>query len=98
MRVSGAGGVMTSNYPPGVTGLEPEIVGFDPAEFPFRVWAMERREGGWEDEVACRTHEEAVNVYGGMVESLVYALGPVEEWKPGKTSGARYIVGLVVPR
>jgi hypothetical protein len=85
---------MSGSYPPGVTGLEPEIVGLDPSEFPYRVWAMEHREDGWEDEVACRTREEAVNVFGGMVDTLVYAKGPVVSWKPGKTVGVRYTVGL----
>jgi hypothetical protein len=59
---------MSGSYPPGVTGLEPEIVGLDPSEFPYRVWAM--------------------------VDTLVYAKGPVVSWKPGKTVGVRYTVGL----
>jgi hypothetical protein len=85
---------MSSNYPPGVSGLEPEMVGFDESEYPYRVWAMEHREDGWEDEVACRTREEAVNVYGGMVDTLVYAKGAVVDWQPGRTQGTRYTVGL----
>jgi hypothetical protein len=85
---------MSNNLPPGLTGLEPEIVGYDEAEYPFHVWAMEHREDGWEDEVVCRTREEAVNVYGGMVDTLVYANGPVVEWRPGRTKGTRYTVGI----